>query len=252
MTLSALIVDDEAPARKRLRDLLKTVPDVELLGECPDGPSAVEVILERRPDIVFLDIQMPEMSGFDVLRSVGPDGVPAVVFVTAYDRHALEAFDARALDYLLKPFTEARFNESLDRVRRVVGGGDAERDELRARLARLLEAGVGAVDRIPVRKGDKIRFVPVDDVIHIEASGNYVRLHTDDGEHLVRGSLKSLAERLEDRGFVRIHNSHVVNWACVEELETWGHGEYQVTLRGGARIVSSRTYGPQLRRMLDT
>ena len=248
MILSVLIVDDEAPARKRLRDLLRATPDVDLLGECEDGPSAVEAIVERSPDVVFLDVQMPEMSGFDVLHALEPEHMPVIVFVTAYDRHAVAAFEEGALDYLLKPFTEARFRASVDRVRERLAreGPGPERD----RMQRWLAGGGGPSDRIVVRSGSRIRFVEVAQVVRIEAAGNYVQLHTKDGEHLVRGSLRDFATRLADAGFVRVHNSHVVNWARVRELERWGHGEYRITLDGGDVVVSSRTYAPRIQQLL--
>jgi two-component system LytT family response regulator len=247
--LSCLIVDDEAPARKRIRDLLRGRPDVDLLGECEDGPSAVEAIVERSPDVVFLDVQMPEMSGFDVLQALEPEQVPVIVFVTAYDRHAVDAFEAGALDYLLKPFTEARFGASLDRVRdRLEREGPGPERE---RVRRWLAAGGAPSDRIVVRTGNRIRFVEIADVARVEAAGNYVRLHTATDEHLVRGSLRSFQARLADAGFVRVHNSHLIRWSRVRELERWGHGEYRITLDGGDTVVSSRTYSADIQALLS-
>ncbi|MBT8403516.1 MAG: LytTR family DNA-binding domain-containing protein [Gemmatimonadetes bacterium] len=247
-TLSVLIVDDEAPARQRLRDLLRAVPGIDLLGECDDGPSAVDAIVERSPDVVFLDVQMPEMSGFDVLHALEPERMPMIVFVTAYDRHAVAAFEAGALDYLLKPFTEDRFRASVERVRERLEreGPGAERERVR----RWLAGGGAPSGRIVVRSGSRIRFVEVAAVLRIEAEGNYVRLHTAEGDHLVRGSLRSFASRLSPAGFVRVHNSHVVNWARVQELERWGHGEYRITLEGGDAVVSSRTYASDIQQLL--
>lgn len=250
MTLSALIVDDEAPARKRLRDLLGREPDVELVGECSDGPAAVAAILELGPDVVFLDVQMPEMSGFDVLRSVGLDAVNAVVFVTAYDQHAVEAFEARAVDYLLKPFTRERFRETLERVRSTTSSARAA-NSLLARIEELVGERSGPLERIPVRSGTRIRFVKVSDVAWIEADGNYVVLHTPDGPHRVRGTMKGYAARLADQSFVRIHQSHIVNLDRVKELQPWSHGEFVVIMPDGAQLISSRTYSGALRRRLE-
>jgi two-component system LytT family response regulator len=249
MRLTALIVDDEAPARKRLRDLIAAEPDIDLVGECEDGPSAVDAILALEPDILFLDVQMPEMDGFEVLDAVGVGVVPSVVFVTAYDEHALAAFEARAIDYLLKPFTRKRFSETLRRVRpgptRPAAAGRA------ARRDRLLGARTDRLERIPVRSGQRIRFLTVDSIDWIEGDGNYVRLHAGPAEHRVRGTLKSFAERLSGRGFVRIHQSYVVNLDRVRELQPWSHGEFVVVLANGKKLVSSRTYSGVLKRVLD-
>jgi len=196
VTLSAIIVDDEAPARKRLRDLLRDEGDVELVAECQDGPSAVEAILRHGPDVLFLDVQMPEMDGFEVLRAVGSDQVPAVVFVTAYDRHAVEAFEARALDYLLKPFTRRRFRETLQRVRSTSKSAPDAKG-LDERIEELLGAVRPEVQRIPVRTGSRIRFVDMNDVDWIGGAGNYVILHVAGSEHRVRGSLKGFTAKLD-------------------------------------------------------
>lgn len=248
MTLMALVVDDEAPARKRLRDLIAAEPGIELLAECEDGPSAVEAIRDHKPDVVFLDVQMPEMDGFDVLTAVGVGVVPWVVFVTAYDQHALAAFEVRAIDYLLKPFTLERFRQTLARVRHESGRGGAD---LAARLERLLGDRDDRLGRVPVRHGDRIRFVPVAEVDWIEGDGNYVRLHAGTVEHRVRGTLKSFAARLANRRFVRIHQSYIVNLDRVRELQPWSHGEFVVVLEGGKRLVSSRTHSGALRRLLE-
>ena len=198
-----------------------------------------------RPDVLFLDVQMPEMDGFGVLDAVGPRAVPWVVFVTAYDEHALAAFEARAVDYLLKPFTRERFRETLARL------GPRAPADLQARLERLLADRPSRIERIPVKDGSRVRFVPVDAIDWIEGDGNYVRLHCGGAEHRVRGTLKSLAARLADRGFARIHHSYVVNLEHVSELQPWSHGEIVVVLAGGKKLVSSRTYSGALRRRLN-
>jgi two-component system LytT family response regulator len=248
MRLTALIVDDEAPARKRLRDLIAAEPDIDLVGECEDGPSAVDAILALEPDVLFLDVQMPEMDGFEVLEAVGVGVVPSVVFVTAYDQHALAAFEARAIDYLLKPFTRERFSETLRRVRPGPTRHDAD---LSVRLERLLGERSDRLERIPVRSAAGVRFLAVDSIDWIEGDGNYVRLHAGPAEHRVRGTLKSFAERLSGRGFVRIHQSYVVNLDRVRELQPWSHGEFVVVLANGKKLVSSRTYSGALKRLLD-
>ena len=250
MSISALIVDDEAPARKRLRDLLAKEADVDVVAECPDGPSAVDALLEHEPDVLFLDVQMPEMDGFEVLRLVGLDAAPVVVFVTAYDQHALEAFEARALDYLLKPFTGKRFGETLDRVRNTLGASQ-HRDQLRRDLEGLIGSSPTTIERIPVRVGARIRFVSVEDIDWIEGDGNYVRLHASGQQHRIRGTLKRLAVKLAPQRFVRVHQSYVVNLDRVRELQPWSHGEFVVVMRDGAELISSRTYSGVLREMLD-
>ena len=250
MSISTLIVDDEAPARKRLRDLLAKEADMEVVAECPDGPSAVDAILEHEPDVLFLDVQMPEMDGFEVLRLVGLDRVPVVVFVTAYDRHALEAFDARALDYLLKPFTGSRFGETLDRVRTALSPGP-DRDRLRRELEDLIASSSSTIHRIPVRSGSRVRFVKVEDIDWIEGAGNYVTLHASGHEHRIRSTLKGLVDKLGAQRFTRIHQSYVVNLDRVKELQPWSHGEFVVVMHDGTELISSRTYSGALRETLD-
>lgn len=245
MTLTALVVDDEAPARKRLRDLISNEDGLELVAECEDGPSAVEAILEHDPDVLFLDVQMPEMDGFEVLEAIGLDRAPAVVFVTAYDRHALAAFEARAVDYLLKPFTRERFRETLARLVPEPPG------DLAKRLDRLIADRTERAERIAVRDGNRVRFVQVREIDWIEADGNYARLHCGRREHRLRTTLKKLTTRLAGSGFVRIHHSYLVNLDRVRELQPWSHGEHVVVLEGGKKLVSSRTYGAALRRLLE-
>ena len=250
MSISVLIVDDEAPARKRLRDLLAKEADMVVVAECPDGPSAVDSIHEHEPDVLFLDVQMPEMDGFEVLRLAGLDQVPVVVFVTAYDRHAVEAFEARALDYLLKPFTGKRFGETLARVRDNLGTSH-DRERLKRHLDDLIASGSATISRIPVRSGSRIRFVSVADIDWIEGAGNYVLLHASGRQHRIRSTLKGMADKLGPQRFVRIHQSFVVNLDRVKELQPWSHGEFVVVMRDGAELTSSRTYSGALREMLE-
>lgn len=248
MTLRALIVDDEAPARKRLRDLIDVEPDLTVVGECDDGPSAISAIRALRPDVLFLDVQMPEMSGFDVLEAVGLEAVPSVVFVTAHDTHALAAFDARAIDYLLKPFTRARFREAVHRVR----AREERAVTLTAEALRgLLRSRTHPPERIAVRDGAHVHLVRPAEIDWVESDGNYVRLHTGAVEHRTRGTLKSIADRLAPLGFVRIHQSYLVNIERVRELRPWSHGEVVVVLEGGKTLVSSRSYAGPLRDRLE-
>lgn len=248
--MRALIVDDEAPARRRLRTLLSREPDVEVVGECADGPSAVHAVTELRPDLLFLDVQMPEMDGFEVLAAIGVDAVPVVVFVTAYERYALEAFDAEAVDYLLKPFANARFARAFERARqRIRSDTDAARS--RAQLEAVLETiGRHNSSRIAIKVDGRVHVLDVNAIDRVEGAGNYVRVFANGRSYLIRDSLKSLAARLGPYGFLRIHQSHIVNLDRVVELQPWSHGEYVVVLRDGTRLNSSRTCGDALRRGL--
>lgn len=250
-TLRAAIVDDEAPARRRLRTLLAREDDVVIVAECADGPAAIRAIEEERPDLLFLDVQMPEMNGFDVLREVGARTVTAIVFVTAYDSYALQAFDAHALDYLLKPFANARFADTMERARRIIAREDDQ--AFRERIEALLDGGgIPAADeradRIPVRTGGRVVFVRPDEIDWIEGAGNYIRIHAGAAEHIVRDTLKGIGERLGPR-FIRIHHSRIVNADRIRELRPWSHGEQVVVLHDGTRFTSSRGYGDALRRL---
>lgn len=248
--MRALIVDDEAPARRRLRTLLSREPDVEVVGESADGPSAVQDVSELQPDLMFLDVQMPEMDGFEVLAAIGADAVPVIVFVTAYERYALDAFDAEAVDYLLKPFANARFARALERARnrlRSNAGAASSRAQLEAVLETVRRR---SGTRIAIKVDGRVQVLDVHAIDRVEAARNYVRVFVEGRSHLVRDSLKSWAARLGAHGFIRIHHSHIVNLDRVVELHPWSHGEYVVVLRDGTRLNSSRTCGDELRRAL--
>jgi two-component system, LytTR family, response regulator len=252
--ITALIVDDEPLARRRIRTLLARERDVEIVEECADGATAADAIRRRRPDLIFLDVQMPEMNGFDVLRAVGPELTGAVVFVTAYEQFSLAAFDVHALDYLLKPFHRTRFQETMRRVRQRLGA-DHELASARTRLEALL-AAVGnldtgrakPIDRLAVRAGAKVSIVRVREIDWIQGDGNYARLHVGRTVHLVRQTMKSLATQLDPSLFVRIHHSCIVNVERVRELQPWSHGDYVVVLEDGTRMMSSRSYRANLQR----
>jgi two-component system LytT family response regulator len=240
--LRALIVDDEALARQRLADLLAEAPDIELVASSANGPDAVERILALQPDLVFLDVQMPEMSGFEVLDAVGVASIPALVFVTAHDAYALRAFESRALDYLLKPFTAARFVEALQRARRVLSGDAAieqhrRTDEL---LAALLPPP--AERRIAARDGQRIVFLQAREIDWIEGAGNYVRLRARGSAYRLRATLKQTAERLRAAGFRRISHSVIVNLDRVRAAERRPDGDYELVLGDGTRLTTSRSY----------
>jgi two-component system, LytTR family, response regulator len=246
--MKVLLVDDEPPGRLALRQQLAAFPDAAIVAECGDGASAVEAILRHAPDVLFLDVQLGGMSGLDVLERVGADAVPAIVFVTAYDRYAVRAFEAQAVDYLLKPIDPDRFREAWHRaVVRAERAGD-EPDE---RVAAFVGRGAHQpLERFVVREGGRLVFVPVDVVDWIEAAGNYVRLHQGGKEHLLRRTLTGLARRLGDR-FVRIRRTALVNAGAITALERYGKGSYLVHLRDGTRLLSSRYVGRALRMLME-
>ena len=251
MTLRTIIADDEPLVRERLRALLAERDDVTLLGECGDGASALERIRRDKPDLVLLDVQMPELDGFEVLEALTEDERPAIVFVTAYDEYAVRAFEVSAVDYLLKPIEPARFAEALDRVaQRHADPASRPAAEL-TKLMRELRRLRGHEDRLVVRDGQRIVFLEPDAVDRIEAAGNYVRLHMGSTSLLVRESMRSLEARLDPRRFVRVHRSLVVNIDRIEQAEPYFHGEYVLTLRGGTRVTTSRSYSARVRALFE-
>ena len=251
-TIRALIADDEPLARERMRSLLGAEQDIEIVGEARDGVEAVEAILSQSPDLVFLDVHMPKLDGFEVIQTVGADRMPAVVFVTAYDQHALRAFEVQALDYLLKPFDSERFQGALRRVRRQIDR--AETGDIGQRLLALVRdlrpASQSRTDRLVVKSGGRLFFLRADEIDWIEAAGNYVRLHVGAEGHLLRETMNSIESRLNPEIFFRIHRSHIVNIERIKELQPWFNGEYVVILRNGARLTLSRGYREKLQERL--
>ena len=245
--IRTLVVDDEELARDRIQALLTEQPDVEIVGVCSDGPSAVEAIDRTQPDLVFLDVQMPGMDGFEVIDTIDPAIMPAVVFVTAHDAHALRAFEIHALDFLLKPFDQTRFEKALDRAR---GHLNRERTNgLDPRLVSLLEElheERKYSERLIVKSGGRVFFVRTEEIDWVEASGNYVKIHTKNDAHLLRESMKNMEGRLDPKTFVRIHRSAIVNIDRIKELEPWFHGEYIVIMRDGTRLTASRVFSDRL------
>lgn len=242
--IRVLIADDEAPARAKIAKLLAREADVEIAGEAADGEQAVELIERLAPDLLFLDIQMPRLDGFGVIASVGVDAVPVVVFVTAYDEHALRAFEVHALDYLLKPFAPSRFARVLARARQQLAAGSTA--ELARRLAGLLAAvgsGERYLSRVLVEKGDEREvLLPVEAIDRIASDRNVVRFFTSRGELTRRGTLAALEARLDPAKFLRINRSEIVRLDAVRELEPWFHGDYRVVMRDGSVLTWSRRY----------
>jgi two-component system LytT family response regulator len=251
MTIRALIVDDEPLAREGLREFLGAEDGVTIVGECRNGREAVSAIRDRDPDVVFLDVQMPGLDGFGVIDALGTHPTPVVVFVTAYDEYALQAFEIHALDYLLKPVERSRFQSTMQRVRRHLAR--EEQSDLTERLAAVLHelrARQREVDRLVVNAGGRGYLVGVDEIDWIEAAGNYARLHVGGKRHVIRKTMKALEQELPARQFVRIHRSTIVNLDRVKELQPYFTGEYVVTLQDGTRLSLSRKYRQQLERRL--
>ena len=252
MTLRALIVDDEPLAREGLAGCLAGMPDIEIVAQCANGVEAADAILERRPDLVLLDVRMPGMDGFDVIDAIGAAKMPAVIFVTAHEEYAVRAFDEAAVDYVLKPITEERVVRAIERARRRLAESDPDAgpvrdlDALLARLGRRRPV----LRRFAVRGERSTVFVPVQDVAWIESDGNYARLHTVDDTHRLRATLSGLEERLGG-AFVRVHRSLIVRVDRIRALEPLGQGDYVVILDTGTRLTSSRSYRENLRTLLD-
>jgi two-component system, LytTR family, response regulator len=238
--ITVLIVDDEPPARRGLRTLLEAEHDLVVVGEARSGAEAVTAIREWRPDLVFLDVQMPDGDGFEVVRQIGPDQMPVVIFSTAYDHYALQAFEAHALDYLLKPYDRARLESALARARGQLRRRTMD-DKLLALLTRVDDHARYA-QRLAVKSGARTHFVPVANVDYFEAEENYVRIHVGDRSWLMRETLTGLAERLDPLRFVRVHRSIIVQLLRVTSVESLASGEYDMVLASGKTLTSGRTY----------
>lgn len=251
--IRALIVDDEPLARAWLRGLLEDHADIEILPDCSNGLEAVHRIETLSPDLVFLDVQMPELDGFGVLQTLGEQRPRALVFVTAFDQFAIRAFELHALDYLLKPFDRERFQVTLDRARVQLASKNA--DTLPEKFQALLEAipqpPARRLDRIAVKDNGAVFFVRVNDIDWIEAYGNYVRLHVGDASHLLLQTMTGMEARLDPEKFLRIHRSTIVNIDRIERLEPLFHGEYNVRLSNGTELTLSRGYRERLQALLE-
>jgi two-component system, LytTR family, response regulator len=245
--IRALVVDDEPLARDRLRMLLASENWLEIVHECADGMSAVTAIQKLRPDLVFLDVEMPGASGFDVIEAIGADRMPFVVFVTAYDKYAIRAFDVHAVDYLLKPFDRDRFHQALTRARQQLEQrSDGELERRLLALMKDLKPAQQRLERFVVKAGGRVFFVRSEEIDWIEAAGNYVKLHVGTDAHLFRETMNALEARLNPDTFYRIHRSHIVNIERVRELQPWFNGEYVVFLKNGTRLTLSRGYREKL------
>ena len=242
MLIKALIVDDEPLARDRIREMLKEHPEVEVIGEARNGQEAVDFVANHNPDLVFLDIQMPDLDGFDVLQKLDAAQLPLIIFVTAYDQYALRAFDVHAVDYLTKPFDRERFAEAIDHAKVFMKGA---REPDTARILNMLQelrAGSRYLERFAIKNGETLFFVRAVDVNAIEAQGNYVRLNLANSSHLLRDTLNNIESQINPRMFVRIHRRTIVNIDRIKEVQTWARGEYRVVLVTGAHYTLSRGY----------
>lgn len=243
-----VIADDEPLARKRIKSLLADIPDAEVVAECANGREAVEAIRAHAPDLIFLDIQMPELDGFAVLQQIGGVPAPSIIFVTAFDQYAIRAFEVHALDYLLKPFDRDRFNRSLQRARDDMARGQVAitQAQLEALLADLRPAA-RVEERILIKEAGRAILLPASEIDWVESAGNYITIHAAGQSHMLRETMKGIGERLDQHAFRRIHRNIIVNISRVKELRTMGKGEYILKLRDGTKLAVSRRY----RRNLD-
>ena len=242
MSLRTFVVDDEAPARRKIIRFLKAQSDIEIAGEARNGKEAVMAIAKSNPDLVFLDVQMPGMDGFEVVEALAQQGdVPEIVFVTAHDQHALHAFEVNALGYLLKPFDEGRFAGVLARARKHLGSANARIKSLEAMLASM-RSTESYQQRFFVREGERAFFVPVESILWIESARNYLVLHAQKGNYVLRGTLDNIEKQLDPRIFVRLNRSALVKIDAIAELEPWSHGEYNAKLIDANVVRWSRLY----------
>jgi two-component system LytT family response regulator len=245
-----LLVDDEPLIRKGLRHALSSIPDVEVVGECGSGDEAIQAISNRRPDLVLLDIQMPDCSGLDVVREIGFANMPPVIFITAYDDYAVSAFELNAVDYILKPFEEARLRESMERARNRISR--ESQAVLSQKLEKLLDSQKRKwPDRLVVRSGERYEFVPVESIDWIEAANNYVLLHCGSKQHLLGETMTSLEGRLDPAKFARIHRGRMVNVRKIVALHPLFSGTYALELKSGVRITTGRQYKDILQNLMN-
>ena len=246
--IRVLIVDDESLARDRIRLYLKTRPNVSVIGECRNGREALNLLTEKSVDLVFLDISMPDVDGIELIDLVGIENFPPVIFTTAYDEYAVKAFELHAVDYLLKPFSEDRFLESLERAEReMLLRNGSHRQALEQLVA---SKGARARRRLLVRDSGQINIVEIDDIDHIEAAGNYLMLHLGKNRHMIRETMKGILERLHTEQFVRIHRSYIVNIERIKRLIPQDHGDFTVELTSGHSVPLSRRFRPSVEEYL--
>jgi two-component system LytT family response regulator len=248
--IRVLLVDDESLAREMLREMLQDDPQVTIVGESCNGREALEAIRAHSPDLIFLDVQMPELGGFEVLEALGKE-IPRVIFVTAYDQYAVRAFEVHALDYLLKPFDQERFDISWQRARaQILRDRDGGTDQRILALLEEMKAGKRYLERLVIKASGRIYFLETAEIDWIEAEGNYVSVHSAKKSHLLRETISSLEAQLDPRKFLRIHRSSIVRIDRIQELQPWFHGEYRIILQNGTQLTLSRNYRDKLQEAL--
>ncbi|HEV3470771.1 MAG TPA: LytTR family DNA-binding domain-containing protein [Pyrinomonadaceae bacterium] len=251
--LRVLVVDDEPLAREKIRGMADLDPELRVIGECGNGSEAIEAIQNLKPDLILLDVQMPEVGGFAVLEALKDAGpLPPVIFITAYDHYAVRAFEVHALDYLLKPFDRERFQAAMERAKRQIRRESSNNgiDERIIALLEQLREPARYSERLVVKTGGRVFFLNTDEIDWIEAEGNYVNIHTGKKSYLLRETISSLESQLDPREFVRIHRSAIVNINRIKELQPWSHGEYHILLHDGTRLTLSRSYREKLQSAL--
>jgi two-component system, LytTR family, response regulator len=251
LKIRTLIVDDEPLGRERIRTLIGDDAEIEIVGECSDGMQAVAAIERTRPDLVYLDVQMPEMDGFAVLDAIAGERMPAIIFVTAYDRYAVQAFEVHALDYLLKSFDRERFQDALRRAKEQIRySQEGLWNERLTGLLEDLQAQQTRLTRFVIRSAGRIFFLRVEEIDWLEAAGNYVRIHVGRESHLIRETLQSVEGRLDPAKFLRVHRSTVVNFDRIKELQPLFHGDYVIRLQDGTELTLTRNYREKLAGLL--
>ena len=249
--IRALVIDDEPLAREIIREMLQDDPAVEIVGESVNGRDAVAAVAAHTPDLLFLDVQMPRMSGFEVLESLPSGCMPLVIFVTSYDQYAVRAFEVHAIDYLLKPFDRQRFEMALERAKaRIRRKRSGDIDQRILALLEELKAGHKYLERLVIKTGGRVIFLDTEEIDWIEAEGNYVTVHTGEKSHLLRETISNLERQLDPKNFVRIHRSAIVSINRIQELQPWFHGEFRVILQGGTQLTLSRNYRENLQSIL--
>ncbi len=250
-SIRALVVDDELLGRQIIREMLEDHSDVEIVGECVNGYEAVAAIQEQSPDLIFLDVEMPEMSGFEVLSALKTERIPMVIFVTAYDQYAVRAFEVHAFDYLLKPFDRDRFEKAMRRAKaQIARQRNGTTDQRILALLEELKAESKYLERLVIKSEGRVFFLDTDDIYWIEAEGNYVRVHNGKKSYLLRDTVSSLESHLDPKKFLRIHRSAIVRIDRIQELQSWFHGEYRVILQNGTQLTLSRNYRENLQKAL--
>jgi len=249
--IRTLIIDDESLARERIRNMLGSDPQIDVVADCANGHDAIEAIQRYSPDLVFLDVEMPGIDGFGVIEALPPGRIPTIIFVTAYDQYAVRAFDVYALDYLLKPFDQERFDKAVSRAK--VQISSQRNDSLSERILSALEeikTRPVHLERLVIKMNGHVFFIKAEEIDWLEAEGNYVRLHAGKESYLLRDTISALESQLDPKKFIRVHRSAIVNIDRITELQPWFHGEYRIILSEGVQLTLSRTYREKLHELL--